>query len=74
MTRQDYNRKIISKLSELIEKYPDLRFGQLLVDCDIIRQEPRADDILTIDPFNEESKITWERMKNNRFVIKDLYN
>jgi hypothetical protein len=68
MSRQEYNRKILTKLCELVEKHPDLRFGQLLVDCDIIRQEPRADDILTIDPFNEESEITWERMKNNKLV------
>ena len=68
MSRQEYNKKILTKLCELVEKYPELRFGQLLVDCDIIRQEPRADDILTIDPFNEESEITWERMKNNKLV------
>jgi hypothetical protein len=74
MNRQEYNRKIISKLSELVEKYPDLRFGQLLVDCDIIRQEIRADDVLTIDPFNEESEIIWQRMKDNKFAFKELYN
>ncbi len=68
MSRYEYNRKILTKLCELVEKHPELRFGQLLVDCDIIRQEPRADDILTIDPFNEESEITWERMKNNKLV------
>jgi hypothetical protein len=74
MNRQEYNRKIISKLSELVEKYPDLRFGQLLVDCDIIRQEIRVDDVLTIDPFNEESEIIWQRMKDNKFAFKELYN
>lgn len=68
MERQKYNRKIISKLQELVEKHPDLRFGQILVNCDIIRQEPRADNILTIDPFDEESEITWKRMKNNKLV------
>lgn len=68
MSRQEYNKKILTKLCELVEKHPELRFGQLLVDCDIIRQEPRADDILTIDPFNEESEITWDRMKNNKLV------
>lgn len=69
MSRQEYNKKILTKLCELVEKHPELRFGQLLVDCDIIRQEPRADDILTIDPFNEESEITWDRMKNNKFIV-----
>ena len=80
MTRQNYNRKIISKLTELVEKYPDLRFGQLLVDCDIIQYEKNVltdgdrEDILTVDPFNEESEIIWQRMKGNKFAFKELFN
>ena len=75
MTRQEYNRKILNKLFELVEKYPDLRFGQLLVNCDIIQYEKNVltdgdrEDILTIDPFNEESEITWNKMKNNKFIV-----
>jgi len=80
MTRQEYNRKILNKLFELVEKYPDLRFGQILVNCDIIRYEPsvlcdgQREDILVIDPFNEESEITWERMLLNKFAFKEQYN
>ena len=80
MERQKYNRKIISKLTELIEKYPDLRFGQLLVDCDIIQYEKNVltdgdrEDILTVDPFYEESEIIWQRMKDNKFAFKELFN
>jgi hypothetical protein len=74
MNRREYNRRIIAKLHELVEKHPDLRFGQLLVDCDIIRYEPsvlcdgQREDILVIDPFNEESAITWDRMKNSKLI------
>jgi hypothetical protein len=74
MERQKYNKLIVKTLSKLVDKYPNLRFGQLLVDCDIIRQEIRADDVLTIDPFNEESEIIWQRMKDNKFAFKELYN
>lgn len=80
MKRQEYNKLIIKKLSELIEKYPDLRFGQILVDCDIIKYEPsvlcdgQREDLLVIDPFNEESEITWERMKNSKFAFYEQYN
>ena len=80
MTRQEYNRKILNKLLELVEKYPDLRFGQLLVNCDVIQYEKNVltdgdrEDILTIDPFNEESEIIWQRMKDNKFAFKELFN
>lgn len=80
MERQKYNKLILETLSKLVDKYPDLRFGQILVDCDIIRYEPsvlcngQREDILVIDPFNEESEITWERMKNNKFAFKELFN
>ena len=80
MERQKYNKLILEILSKLVNKYPDLRFGQILVDCDIIKYEPsvlcdgQREDILVIDPFNEESKITWERTKNNKFAFYEQYN
>lgn len=80
MERQKYNKLILETLSKLIDKHPYLRFGQLLVDCDIIKYEPsvlcdgQREDILVVDPFNEESKITWERMLLNKFAFKEQYN
>ena len=74
MERQKYNRLILETLSKLVEKHPELRFGQILVDCDIIRDGPsvlcdgQREDILVIDPFNEESEITWDRVKNNKLL------
>jgi hypothetical protein len=35
MSRQEYNRKIVTELSKAIEKYPDLRFHQLLYNVDV---------------------------------------
>ena len=80
MERQKYNELILETLSKLVKKYPDLRFGQLLVNCDIIRYEKEVlcdgqrENLLTIDPFNEESEITWKRMLLNKFAFKEQYN
>lgn len=80
MERQKYNKLILERLSKLVNKHPDLRFGQILVNCDIIKYEPsvlcdgQREDILVIDPFNEESKITWERMLLNKFAFKEKFN
>lgn len=76
MNRLMFNRAIINKLSELVERYPDFRFGQLLVNCDIIQYKPSVlvdgqyEDILTIDPFYEESEYIWERMIRNKLCFK----
>ena len=76
MERQKYNRLILEKLSKLVEKYPDLRFGQILVDCDIIELVPDYNNsaMVALDPFNEESEITWKRMLLNKFAFKEQYN
>lgn len=50
--RQESNRLILNKLSEYIEKYPDIRFGQLLVDLKILQYNI---DGTTMDPWNDES-------------------
>ena len=72
-----YNNAIINKLSELVQKYPEQRFGQLLVNSDIIQYES---DISVdgqrevIDPFYEESELTWKRMCNNKFCFNEQTN
>lgn len=80
MTRQEYNLLIVEKLRELIYKYPDLRFGQILVNSEVIQLEEfllegeRQTVLKGIDPFYEEPEFTWERMKNNKFAFKELFN
>ena len=69
-----YNKAIIDKLSELIDKFPEQRFGQLLVNSDIIQYEPDIsvdEQLEVIDPFYEESELTWKRMCNNQFCFPD---
>ena len=78
--RKLYNIAIIRKLQELVEKYPNLRFGQILVNSEVIQLEEvlldgqRETVLKGIDPYNEEPEFTWERMKNNKFVFKELFN
>ena len=55
MTRQEANKKILEKLAKMVEKYLDWRFGQLLVNCDLLEIiEPG----IVADPFHEESEQT----------------
>ena len=76
MNRKLYNTAIVEKLKELVNKYPDLRFGQILVNCDIIELIPDSSKttMVALDPFNEESEVTWKRITNNKFAFKELYN
>ena len=74
MSRLLYNKAIINKLSELIDKYPEQRFGQLLVNSDIIQYESDIsvdEQREVIDPFYEESELTWKRMCTNQFCFPD---
>lgn len=52
-----YNRAIVGRLAEYIEKYPHIRFGQLLINLGIV-----PDDMKT---FAEEPEITWKKLLNN---------
>jgi hypothetical protein len=64
--RQESNREILSYISEMVEKYPDLRFGQILANLHIIEYEhDYINDVSTVkDPFNEESIVTASRIRS----------
>ena len=78
MERQAYNYQILAILTLLVKKYPDFRFGQLLANCDVITYEydvlcdGQRENILTIDPFNEESKVTLERMLKSKICNEKI--
>lgn len=65
MSRRDYNREIIGKLSELVESQPDFRFGQILFNYVLNHTISDLGQIHVDDPFYEESKITLERINKN---------
>jgi hypothetical protein len=69
MIRQEYNKLILAKLSELIHKYPDQRFGQLLVNSEVIKLISSDKQLLAEDPFYEEPNVTLKRMENSRLLL-----
>lgn len=64
--RQRANQEILRSIEEMVNKHPDLRFGQILVNLGIIEYDRNTYDetLITKDPFNEESVVTLNRMKN----------
>ena len=74
MSRLLYNKAIIDKLSELVDKFPEQRFGQLLVNSGIIQYKTDISvdgQLEVMDPFYEESELTWKRMCNNKFCFNE---
>lgn len=65
--RQNANVEILQMIGDAVMKYPDLRFGQILVNLGIIEYERNTYDetLITKDPFNEESVVTLNRIKKN---------
>lgn len=66
--RQSANREIIEILSDMVERHPDLRFGQILAITEAIQyipdSRPYIDTVDIKDPFNEESVDMWIRMRD----------
>lgn len=68
--RQTANLDILNEIGEAVMKYPDLRFGQILVNLGIIEYETDmyVGVCVAKDPFNEESVVTLERMKSSKKI------
>lgn len=77
--RQAANREIIEILSDMVERYPDLRFGQILAITEAIQyvpdSRPYIDTVDVKDPFNEESVDMWVRMRDKMMQFnRDVNN
>ena len=67
-----FNRAILNRLHYVVENNPDLRFGQILTNCDIITgAHVEGNKIVVIDPFYEESEVTWNKMCKNKFCFQE---
>ena len=65
--RRKYNAKLLTILSKLVEKYPELRFGQILFNFGFITKPLKEGEAPKLfDPFHEEPVMTFQR------VCKDL--
>lgn len=60
--RQRDNRKIVEILNTLVEKYPDLRFGQILFNYKFVNWSNTDDGVRICDPFYEEPADTFKRV------------
>lgn len=71
--RQAANREIIEILSDMVERYPDLRFGQIMAITEAIQyvpdSRPYIDTVDVKDPFNEESVDMWIRMREKMMQL-----
>lgn len=74
MNRQQANKKIIKIITSFIENNPDIRFGKLLYDFNILEKDSKG---FIIDPFYDESIGVLERMENSpaiRAEMQKAYN
>lgn len=66
MNRQEANRVILKKITEMVEAAPDLRFHQILINMDVNQTEMVGiapnERMMCKDLFHEESTKTLERI------------
>ena len=62
MTRSEANREILTKLWNIVDKYPDFRFGQILFNYVLNYTQSDSGQIHIDDPFYEESEVTLKRI------------
>jgi hypothetical protein len=63
--RQRDNMRIVGYLNALVERYPDLRFGQILFNYKFVNWSNTDDGVRMCDPFYEEPADTLKRVKEN---------
>lgn len=73
-TRKEYNSAILTIISRIIRECPDMRFGQILANLNIIQYEQNTydDSLITLDPFNIESDKMLENIKKSS-LFKEIY-
>lgn len=58
--RQESNLELLDILKKIVEKHPELRFGQILIIAGVLEMEKYGG---VVDPFNEESFRCLQRVK-----------
>ena len=73
---QKQNNEIIQYIQQIVDKYPEMRFGQILANMNIIEYERNTyDEELQIkDPWNDSSLAILKRIRNSCFkkILKKL--
>jgi hypothetical protein len=60
--RLAHNLSILAMLKTYLEMYPDMRFGQALVNMDVLVSGTSTDLGVVQDPFYDESSVIRDRM------------
>lgn len=66
--RQSANREILKYIENLVEKEPQLRFGQILAILNIIQYKWENGENITLDPFYKESVTILNDIKNHESI------
>lgn len=74
MARLKCNYEILEIITIAIQKCPDMRFGQILANLNIIKYEQNTydDSVITLDPFNVESDKMLKDIKRSS-LFKRIY-
>lgn len=59
--RQEANLRLLEIIQDYLEKYPSLRFGQVLVNLNIL--EPTDNTAVVKDPYYDEPMAMLDRIK-----------
>lgn len=62
--RQECNKELLRIFTDIVEKNPELRFGQILFNFQFVKWENVNERIKILDPFYEESVDTLNRVKH----------
>lgn len=72
--RKEYNEKILKELTDYLTKYPEIRFGQALINLNIIEIDEKNSTLLFgpqyKDPYNDEPITIYNRLRNWRSQVK----
>ncbi len=61
-SRQEYNLLILERIKAHLELYPEIRFGQMLSNLNIVKYKFINNEMTTRDPFYEESEDTYNQL------------
>lgn len=62
--RQLANKQLLSILEQVVDRNPDLRLGQILLNYKFVKWELTEEGIKIYDPFYEEPVDTLNRVKS----------
>lgn len=68
--RKRYNERILNELKDYLETYPDIRFGQALINLNIVEMNNDINNPNIKDPYNDEPITIYNRMRSWRVSVK----